>query len=408
MTKKWKTVRIANAAPKTWQSKQVDSIFKGIDGVIEPKYDPSALILAYDKSFVLWWVADRIATACASWFIFPDKMSELSKKALQTIDLKYVFLSLFTTGNVFLEKLRAQLGTTVLGFEKFLTDEIRIKINKETKEKKFVQKTWNTTQSVDFSLQDVIHVKETSLSSRYYWDPKCARCIDQIVLLGHVDRFYLKLFYKWFLKTKIMIDKDSKLSEENKTAIVESVNNRLKGADNAFGLMIVPSDISVEDFESDIDTKAFLDYRKDLIQSVAIGLVIPIDIILPEWSARATKEASLEELNRDIITPLQELFLKALQEQVWEDEIPGISELKLYPVDTKNLLDDMKVNTGYKDSGVITANEIRKDLWLEPHPEGNVLEVKKKDTTAQDSNSDTKIMQEIYKTIEQDYESYKS
>ena len=79
-----------------------------------------------------------------------------------------------------------------------------------------------------------------------------------------------------------MIDKDSKLSEENKTAIVESVNNRLKGADNAFGLMIVPSDISVEDFESDIDTKAFLDYRKDLIQSVAIGLVIPIDIILPE------------------------------------------------------------------------------------------------------------------------------
>ncbi len=406
--KKIKVNIIKATGDKTNQSKQMDDIFKDVQGVIHPKYNPSDLIYAYNKSFVLSGIATRIATVAASGWIYPDNMPESSKKAIESIDLEYVFASLFITGNVYLEKVRNLLWNMIARFENFLTDEVRIA--RQDTWLKYIQKTSNTNQAVEFMTSEVVHAKQLSLNSRYYGESRSVQCIQQIALLGHIDQYYEKLFVRGFFKTKMLIDKWNALewsdgNKDNIEAIKTAITDRMKGIDNAFSIMHIPADVTTEDFDSDADTAAFLDYRKDLIRSIAIALIIPIDIVLPEGSARATKESSLEELNRDIITPLQERFLNAMKSQITEQELPGITGLQFFPIDTKNALDEMKINTGYVDSGIFTANEVRTSLGKDEREDWDGL--KKKEKTPDPQKDDTKIMEEINKTIEASYGSYK-
>lgn len=48
--------------------------------------------------------------------------------------------------------------------------------------------------------------------------------------------------------------------------------------------------------------------------------------------------------------------------------------IELRTPDTKNELDDMKVKTGYKTSGILTANEIREELGYDPIDGGDILQ----------------------------------
>jgi hypothetical protein len=112
------------------------------------------------------------------------------------------------------------------------------------------------------------------------------------------------------------------------------------------------------------------------MKSISVALNIPFDLLDPEGSARATKQSSIEEFNNDIVKPIQERTLNQIIQQISEEEVPGISELTFVPIDTSNQKEEMEVDTGYKDSGVLTANEVREKLGKAPRTDGDKLEVK--------------------------------
>ena len=112
------------------------------------------------------------------------------------------------------------------------------------------------------------------------------------------------------------------------------------------------------------------------MKSIAVGLNIPFDLLDPEGSARATKQSSIEEFNNDIVKPIQERVMSQIIQQLSEEEIPGITGLTFVPIDTSNQKEEMEVETGYKDSGIMTANEVRAKLRLAPRTDGDKLEVK--------------------------------
>lgn len=123
-----------------------------------------------------------------------------------------------------------------------------------------------------------------------------------------------------------------------------------------------------------MDATAFLEYRRDLIKSIAISLNIPYDILISDSSNRATAQASIETFNRDIIAPLQTLAIVSLRDAL-RDEYPEIDEVNFVPVDVSNQKEEMEVSTGYRKGGILTANEIREKIGYAPIEGGDILEI---------------------------------
>lgn len=397
-------------------SKQKDDPWKGIDWLQEyTKYGPEECIFAYEESFIVGGIIDRIATSASSGFIYPDDVDDATKNVLEWLDLQFIFKNLYATGNCFLEKVRNNDGT-IAELKPFLTNEVRIKRidvpwedGKTRKDIKYVQNTGTSSDRPEFDKKDVIHIKLSSMRSRYYGDSKIWRVLSQVLLLAFIEKYYTKLFERGAIKSMILADKSGKLTDEHKKTIKAAIEDYMKWLDNAFATMILPGDISVvTDLGRDLNDEAFLKYRDKLIEAISIGTNIPIDILLSSQSNRNSKTESLEELNRDIAIPLQNVFLHALKKQVDDTELKGVNDITLDSIDTKNQTEEMKTLTGYVDSGIMTPNEARTKLSLDAHDTWNELKVRgKNDTPPSDTNNNQdSTIAKIDESIKKIYSQY--
>lgn len=413
--KKSNSLVIVKAQKSTSQgSKQKENPWKWIDGIQEyQKYGPDECIYAYEESFIIGGAVDRIATSASSGFIFPEKVDEATENVLSELDLQFIFKNLYTTGNCFLEKVRNNDGT-IAELKPFLTDEVRIKRvqekwadGKSIKTIKYIQNIWSADKP-EFDKKDVVHIRLSSMRSRYYGDSKLWRVLSQVLLLAFIEKYYTKLFERGAIKSMILADKSGKLSDDDKKLIKAAIEDYMKGLDNAFATMILPGDIQlVADLWRDMNDEAFLKLRDKLIEAISIGTNIPIDVLLSNQSNRNTKTESLEELNRDIAIPLQNVLLKALKSQIGDEELKGISDVTLESIDTKNQKEEMEVHTGYVDSGILTPNEAREKLGFEKHTDGDVLRVRgKNDSTPKDPTVQDDKIAKVEESIEKMYTQY--
>lgn len=374
MAKSTTTHFIAKAETSKSRQKEKNP-FYGIDGIREPYMNPRDAIYAYEESFIIGGLVDRIATTAANGWMFDESVSEETKKVIKTIDQEFVFKNLFLIGDVYLEKIRTRWNK-LIGFENFLTEEVRVKVEKRDGVKELSYLQISGTEKTPFTHEEIVHLRTSSIKSRYYGDSKLGRCIRQVVLLGFIDKYYEKLFNRGHLRSKIFVDPEGKTSDESLKALQKLLQDRASGLDNAFATLFTKWKLEAIDLDGEVNTEAFLLFRDKLIASIAMALNVPVDIIVPEKASRNTKAESMEELNSNIIVPLQERAIELLQAQL-RDDFPDIDGVSIYPVNIKNRLDEMKTQTGYKTSGVLTANEVRTSLWYEPLDGGDVIEVSK-------------------------------
>lgn len=259
--------------------------------------------------------------------------------------------------------------------------------------------------SVVFDQKDVMHIRTASLSSRFYGESKLGKCTDQIALLTFIDQYYSGVFDSGFFNNKILVDENGKLDAKQKEALRAFLEDRAKGLKNAFSLMILPTQMSMLNLDDITNVEKFLKYREDLIQSISIALGIPVDILLPQKASRATKEVSLSELNTDIIWPMQQRVIRQLRAELRAD-FDDIDGVDILAIDTKNQLDEMKIQTGFVAGGIITPNEARENMGLEALPDGDVLtpaSLKRDDTTQEEIAEVEKSIEKIYKKYYGEY-----
>lgn len=371
------------------RSKQ-DDIWWNV-GTIAPPDDPKLLIKAYQYNFVIGGIVDRIVTTASSAWTFDESVSAKTRSAIESIDLEEMFLSYFVTGNFFLEKIRNGFGQ-VVAFERFMSDKIRIAW--ENGEKEYHHLTGAKPKV--FPKKDVVHLRSASITSRFYGESRIAKCADQIALLTFIDSYYSGIFESGFFSNRILTDKESKLDAKQKEALKNFLEDRAKGLKNAFSLLVLPADFGTISLDDINNTEKFLQYREELIHSIAIAMNVPIDILLPQKAGRATKEISLSELNTDIIWPMQQRIIRELKKELREDfaDIDGVSILA---IDTKNQMDEMKVATGYVASGIMTANEARESLGLEKIEGGDELKsIKRDEATAEEMKHIEESIEKMY------------
>ena len=175
------------------------------------------------------------------------------------------------------------------------------------------------------------------------------------------------------IKAKLIYPKGekAKFSKDDKVVLKEFIKSKMKGVDKSFSTAIVDNEVGQLDLEHDLDSKAFIEYRTQLLQSVAIALNVPYDMLLSDNSNRASSQVSLETFNQFTIWPLQQQNIRDFK--ILFAEGYNVEDMDYNFIDTKDEKEQMEILTGYKKSGIMTANEVREKLGLERMDGGDEL-----------------------------------
>jgi len=373
-----KNVRILtkhdDVAPWSEQSKE-----KVITGQILPDVPFYLLINTVDSSFVVGGVIDKLSTRADSGFEdfseddvakFPAEQVAHLRYILDNMDVQYAMTNIAVCGNYWLEITWGKDSQKPRDIEliPFLTSECFFKDN------------WTLVQrnghgDKEFEKGRYIQLKRRSLKTRYYGDSIFSKCVRQIVTLDAIDTHYSNFFANGLIDTKLLLDKEGALDPKDILIIQETIRDRMRGQDNSFSTAIIPTDMGVLDLSSEVDIKGLVEYRRDLIKSIAIALNVPYDLLSSENSNRSTSEVSQEDFNSNVVAPLQEHFVRQLRIALKPYFGDLVNAINLYPIDTKNQKEEMEIHTGYRNAGIMTTNMILAQLGMDPVEGGDTLEV---------------------------------
>lgn len=399
-----------------WENKQVDTveIVKSIDnpnskqakentktvGTRSPKIPFSTLTDLYYDSFVVSGLTDKIATAINSWF---ETQDQALLKVLENIDHEFLNRNKVLWGNSFFEviedwkwkvtELVPIISSTIEIMEdgdgymqKVGTDTVYFNAFTPLADRPKRQAIWewsnarsdelkNTGKGCGYNpnLNQVYQFKNTSLSTKYYWASYFESVIDQLILVEQIDKYYSRGFDNGMIRAKMIFPTNEKksFSKDDKAVLKQFLLSKMKGVDKAFSTAIIDQPIGQLDLEQEIDAKAFIEYRTQLLQSVAIALNVPYDMLLSDNSNRASSQVSKETFNDYTIQPLQAQNLKDFK--ILFAEGYKVEDLEYNWIDTTDQKEEMEVLSWYKKAGIMTANEVRKKIWLDPIEWGDQL-----------------------------------
>lgn len=167
-------------------------------GALAPPTDFSLLTRVAEETFLVGGIIARIAATASSGWRIPDKLSPELKKLLDSLDQRLLFTMLYTAGNAFFERLKYPTGKTSR-LKPFILSEIRVKLDKENKTLSYVQRPYSGGSESKFTDTEVVHIRLSSLTSRYYGASPIARASAQISLLKRIDDYYDGMFDSGFL-----------------------------------------------------------------------------------------------------------------------------------------------------------------------------------------------------------------
>lgn len=382
-------------------SKQAKENTKTV-GTRTPKIPFASLTTLYYDSFVVSGLTDKIATAINSGFQTKDtNLMEM----IQKMDHEFLNRNKVICGNAFFEVIedgkgmvtdivpvlsgtieimedgdgyRQQVGTDVVYFNAFTP------LADRPKRTEIFTSSWaradelkNTGKGCGYNpnLNQIFHFKNTSIDTKYYGASYFEAVVDQLVLIEQIDEYYSKAFENGMIKAKIIFPKNEKktFSKDDKITLKEFILSKMKWVKNAYATAIVDQEVGQLDLEHDIDAKAFIEYRTQLLQSVAISLNVPYDLLLSDNSNRASSQVSMDSFNNFTIYPLQQQNLRDFK--ILFAEGYKVDDLEYQWIDTTDEKEQMDVLTGYKKAGVMTANEVRAKIGLNPIDGGDTLMV---------------------------------
>lgn len=358
---------------KTWQkevSRQINDtkdLFSTRDWVIDPQFDFEALLSAYNNSSTISWIIKKISNSANVWF--QEHKNQIIEDFLKSLDCLTIFSNMLIFGNCFMERLKDWFGNYTLDLKTIITPTFRI-ASENSEEIAYYQRSKRWITKVPFTKDEVLFIKRESVSDTYYWDSIFYNCIDEIILLAYITKYYKNFFKSWNIEPNVLYDESWTLTDEQIEKIEAMINDNISGIDNSQKTAIVPVKLWKIDLTTNIETDKIISLKRELKEDIAISTNIPFSLISPEDSNRATSTTDLNMLYSDIIVPMQKRFLQQLKEQLkswnidWVSE-KDIDEINFYEQNLKDWLEEMKILTGYQKTWVLSVNEVREkaELW---------------------------------------------
>lgn len=368
-------IKLFNSAKSKQIDEKSDELFSNKEWILEPEVWFEELLYAYDNSSIIAWIIKKISSKVDSGFELTE--NEQLDTLLKNLDMEVISQNLLTFWNSFSERLKNWKKENLLEFENILTPSIR-KTSWTNKKITYYQRSKKWIMKVPFSSDEVLFFKRWTLGDKHYWDSLFHSCIDEVVLLAFITKYYKNFFKWWNIEPNILYDELWNLTTEQVEKIEEMIKDKISWIDNSHNTLFLTWKIGKIDLSTRIDPDKFIALKRELKEDISISTNIPFDLLSSKNSNKATSNTALESLYSDIIIPLQNKILRQLKAQLlaWkksnekdlflkdisEDDI---NEIEFNKVDLKNWVDEMKIATWYKKAGITTANEQREKLGLD-------------------------------------------
>ncbi len=349
-------ITIVKQEKKDFISKEPESA-KTNWNIYLPDISFDKLKLMYNKSFVVGWITKKIATATDTGF--EETESEDLNKYLKSFDTQFIAKNLIVFWNAFLEKVRNLAGTKFITTDKKLTPNMR-KLNTKAGWYK-ISIDWKTAE---FSNDEIIHFKKGSITNQHYWDSEFKHTVNQLILLHYIDKYYNNFFERWTYWSKVLTDPNGQLTSDQRETLWEFIKKELNGMSNSSATVIIPAELKSIDLNNELDTKNFLAYRKELIKSIAIGLDIPIDLIMTENSNLSTIQVGQSEFLKNLVTSLQRTIEVTLRQWL-KDIFDNTDQIKYTSPNFEDENKKAEYLTKLVNWSIMTPNEARKKIGLD-------------------------------------------
>ena len=299
------------------KSKQIDDkgdeLFSNKEWILEPEVWFEELLYAYDNSSIIAWIIKKISSKVDSGFQITE--NEQLDTFLKNLDMEIISQNLLTFWNSFSERLKNWKKESVLEFENILTPSIR-KSSWTSKKIAYYQRSKKWIKKVPFSNDEVLFFKRWSLGDKHYWDSLFHSCIDEVVLLAFITKYYKNFFKWWNIEPNILYDELWNLTTEQVEKIEEMIKDKISWIDNSHNTLFLTWKIGKIDLSTRIDPDKFIALKRELKEDISISTNIPFDLLSSKNSNKATSQTALESLYSDIIIPLQNKILRQLKAQL--------------------------------------------------------------------------------------------
>lgn len=376
--KDW-NIRIIKIQNEWGKSKQRDGddLFSKKEGVIEPKIWFDSLLLAYDECSTISWVIKKISASADVGFKKTEN-TDLDD-FLGNLDMQSIFTDMLIFWVSFLERLKDGTGKNTMDLEKIITTTIRFAKKWEMEEWKEIiafQKNEKKILKVPFFQDELFYFKTSSVSDKNYWDSIFYTVLNEVILLWFITKYYKNFFKNWSIEPSILYDKSWTLTDEQIDKIEKLIQDKLSWIDNSHTTTFVPWEVWRVELSTKMDPDKYIALKRELKEDIAIGTNIPFSLLSPENSNRSIWENDKQILYADIVFPLHKKFLIQLKRQLktlknnWDEyfsqvSIEDINKISFEDVELRDLLNEMKILTGYQEKWVLSVNEVRRKakLW---------------------------------------------
>lgn len=354
-------------------SRQKETNWVGVDNVYNPPISFNVLTDTHSCSSILSWIINKIAVKANTPFLSTD--NEKLDLMLANLDIEEIVTNLLIYGNCYLERLETLWGEKTLEFEKIITE--NAKLSKKDNIYLTTKKT-NDLEEVNFTQDQILAFKRISITSKKYGDSLFSKCVDEIILLSYIIKYFKKFFWNWNISPNILFDESASLDKEQIEKLEALINDRIAGIENSNSTVIIQSKMWKIDLATIFDPEKYIKLKRELKEDIAIGMNIPFDLLSSENSNKATSQAAMEALYSNIIIPLQDRFLIQLRKQLlsWYRSEKGstcwewiteenILKIAFSDINLKNPKEEMETLTWYQKNWVLSVNEVREiaDLW---------------------------------------------
>ncbi len=275
------------------------------------------------------------------------------------------------TGEADLLKIKDQLGR-VVGFHPLNPMNLELK-TKSGWPDKWIYRSTKDNQPFEqvFEFGDIMQIKYPNPTNIYRGLSPLSAIADATDTAYFVEKWQ-KNFFKNSAVPSAVIQAERSLSDAQFRRLKEEIDEKYRGVTNAHKVMLFENKLEFKPITMPMKDMQLLELKKYNRQEICAIYGVPLAKLgIVEDVNRASAEQLDYTYAKDTLTPKLVMIAEALTKGILRDS--GVKD-KVFFYDSvipKNLMIETTRNTQYLDRGVLTINEVRDEMGLQPVPWGD-------------------------------------
>ncbi|NLI08982.1 MAG: phage portal protein [Thermotogaceae bacterium] len=229
----------------------------------------------------------------------------------------------------------------------------------------------NQPYETEYDYSDILQIKYPNPSNVFRGLSPISAIADATDTAYYVDKWQ-KNFFRNSAVPSAVIQAERTLSDAQFKRLKAEIDEKYRGVSNAHKVMLFENKLEFKPITMPMKDMQLLELKQFNRQEIAAIYGLPLAKLgIVEDVNRASAEQLDYTYAKDTLTPKLTLIAETLTKSLLRDN--GIKDKVLFydSVIPKNQMIETAKNTQYLDRGVLTINEVRDELGLQPVPWGD-------------------------------------